>query len=112
MRVESNTFRHNTVGVIVSGPDVDLGGGALGGAGVNTFQCNEVHLFAEAYTNTPPYTVFVRHNYWDSLPVKLVEGDNSGWSVLAGLMLPGGEIVYSPGAGILYGPAYQGPTCP
>ena len=108
-RAESNMVRDNVLGIGVGGSGADLGGGGQGSLGLNTFLCNGIHVYA-AQGNAPGYTAFAQHNYWDAIPIDVVEIDND----LALLALAGtpGEIVHTPTSTVLTAPAYAGPSCP
>ena len=80
-RFEGNVLRQNGsagLRVILTGGDVDLGGGATGSPGLNTFSCNatfDIEIWNPPFNNV----LFARNNFWDHVP-------------------PGGNDISNPGA--------------
>jgi parallel beta-helix repeat protein len=67
-KVESNVITGNYYGVETDALGADLGGGALGSVGLNTFACNEQNL----WTTAPGQPAL--NDYWDHVPPTIVKG--------------------------------------
>jgi parallel beta-helix repeat protein len=67
-KVESNVVTGNYYGVETDALGADLGGGALGSAGLNTLACNEQNL----WTTAPGQPAL--NDYWDHVPPTIVRG--------------------------------------
>ena len=63
-KVQFNTIVGNRIGVAFDRPGGDLGGGAAGSEGFNTFSCN---IHADLWTSSSIF-IDAQNNYWDHAP--------------------------------------------